>query len=247
MELDHSFTVPVPPDRAWDVLLDVARVAPCMPGATVDEFDGEVITGRLKVKVGPVTLTYRGTATFIERNPAARMVVMKAFGEETRGAGTASATVRASLEPESSGEATKVTMHTTMNITGRPAQFGRGVMVEVGGKLVEKFAGNLAQQLAPETDAEADEADSTAAAPSTSDVLDRPAGSVGFLKLVEKFAGDLAQQLAPETEPRLTKLTARPLHRPHPMLSIGPPDLPGFSSATAVRTPRLMRACCSSS
>ncbi len=145
MELDHSFTVPVPPDRAWDVLLDVERIAPCMPGATVDEFDGEVVTGRIKVKVGPVSLTYRGTAKFIERDPAEQAVVVEASGKETRGAGTASATVRASLEPEASGEATKVTMHTTMNVTGRPAQFGRGVMVEVGGKLVEKFADNLAQ------------------------------------------------------------------------------------------------------
>jgi carbon monoxide dehydrogenase subunit G len=145
MELDHSFTVPVPPDRAWDVLLDVEKIAPCMPGATVEEFDGEVVTGRIKVKVGPVSLTYRGTAKFIERDPAAQVVVVEASGKETRGAGTASATVRASLEPESSGEATRVTMHTTMNVTGRPAQFGRGVMVEVGGKLVEKFAENLAQ------------------------------------------------------------------------------------------------------
>src|SRR6266568_2353223 len=147
MEMDHSFTVPVPPERAWDVLLDVERIAPCMPGATVDEFDGEVVTGRIKVKVGPVSLTYRGTAKFTERDDAAQVVVVEAAGKETRGAGTASATVRASLEPESSGQATKVTMHTTMNVTGRPAQFGRGVMVEVGGKLVEKFAENLAQQI----------------------------------------------------------------------------------------------------
>ncbi len=145
IELDNSFTVPVPPDRAWDVLLDVERIAPCMPGATVDEFDGEVVTGRIKIKVGPVSLTYRGTAKFTERDPEARFVVVEASGKETRGAGTASATVRASLEPEPSGEATKVIMHTTMNVTGRPAQFGRGVMVEVGGKLVEKFADNLSQ------------------------------------------------------------------------------------------------------
>jgi uncharacterized protein len=149
MEMDHSFTVPVPPQRAWDVLLDVERIAPCMPGATVEEFDGEVVTGRIKVKVGPVSLTYRGTAKFTERDPDAQVVVVEASGKETRGAGTASATVRASLESESSGEATKVTMHTTMNVTGRPAQFGRGVMVEVGGKLVEKFAENLSQLISP--------------------------------------------------------------------------------------------------
>jgi uncharacterized protein len=145
MELDHSFTVPVPPDRAWEVLLDVERIAPCMPGATVEEFDGEVVTGRIKVKVGPVSLTYRGTAKFTERDPDARVVVVDASGKETRGAGTASAAVRASLEP--SGEGTQVSIHTTMNVTGRPAQFGRGVIAEVGGKLVEKFAENLAQMI----------------------------------------------------------------------------------------------------
>ncbi len=154
--MDHSFTVPVPPERAWDVLLDVKGIAPCMPGATVDEFDGEVVTGRIKVKVGPVSLTYRGTAKFIERDPVAQVVVMEASGKETRGAGTASATVRASLEPEASGEATRVTMHTTMNVTGRPAQFGRGVMVEVGGKLVERFADNLAQLISGDGAAAAD-------------------------------------------------------------------------------------------
>ena len=144
MEMDHSFTVPVPPDQAWDVLLDVKRIAPCMPGATVDAVDGDMVTGHIKVKVGPVSLTYRGTANFGDRDPAARTILVEASGKETRGAGTASATVRASLEP-SGDDATVVTMHTTMNVTGRPAQFGRGVMVEVGGKLVEQFAQNLAQ------------------------------------------------------------------------------------------------------
>ena len=148
MEMDHSFTVPVPPDRAWDVLLDVEKIAPCMRGATVDDFDGEVVTGRIKVKVGPVSLTYRGTAKFTERDPEAMVIVLEASGKETRGAGTASATVRATLEPEQGGEATKASMHTTMNVTGRPAQFGRGVMVEVGGKLVEQFAQNLRQLIA---------------------------------------------------------------------------------------------------
>ena len=148
MEMDHSFTVPVPPERAWDVLLDVEKIAPCMPGATVDEFDGEVVTGRIKVKVGPVSLTYRGTAKFTERDPDAKVIVLEASGKETRGAGTASATVRATLEPEPGGEGTTASMHTTMNVTGRPAQFGRGVMVEVGSKLVEQFAQNLRQLIA---------------------------------------------------------------------------------------------------
>jgi carbon monoxide dehydrogenase subunit G len=169
IELDNSFTVPVPPDRAWDVLLDVEKIAPCMPGATVEEFDGEVVTGRIKVKVGPVSLTYRGTAKFIERDPGNQVVMVEASGKETRGAGTASATVRAALEPGESADSTRVTMHTTMNVTGRPAQFGRGVMVEVGGKLVEKFAENLSQLISGGNGASASTEASEATAPGDGD------------------------------------------------------------------------------
>ncbi len=148
MELEHSFTVPVPVERAWDVLLDVERVAPCMPGATLDSVDGDDIKGRIKVKVGPISMTYAGTATFTERDKAARVVTLEASGKETRGAGTASATVRSVLADQD-GQ-TQVTVHTTLNVTGKPAQFGRGVMAEVGGKLIGIFADNLAAMLAAE-------------------------------------------------------------------------------------------------
>jgi carbon monoxide dehydrogenase subunit G len=148
IEFDNSFTVPVPPEQAWDVLLDVERIAPCMPGATVDDMDGDVVNGRMKIKVGPVSLTYRGTAKFTERNLEARTVALEASGKETRGAGTASADVTAVLTPDPAG--TAVAIHTAMNVTGRPAQFGRGVMVEVGGKLVDQFAANLSKLLAGE-------------------------------------------------------------------------------------------------
>ena len=148
MELEHSFTVPVPEERAWEVLLDVSRVAPCMPGATLDSVDGDVISGRIKVKVGPIAMTYAGTARFTERDPAAHVITLEASGKETRGAGTASAKVRSMLEGKN-GQ-THVVVHTTLNVTGRPAQFGRGVMAEVGGKLIGVFASNLAAMLAAE-------------------------------------------------------------------------------------------------
>ena len=159
MELEHSFSVPVPVARAWDVLLDVERVAPCMPGATLDSVDGDNIAGRIKVKVGPITMTYAGTAKFTERDRDAGVVVLEASGKETRGAGTASATVRSELKAD--GDRTNVIVHTTLNVTGKPAQFGRGVLAEVGGKLVGIFATNLAAMLAAETGDESAGAEST--------------------------------------------------------------------------------------
>ena len=145
MDLEHSFIIPVPPEQAWQALLDVEQVAPCMPGASVDSFDGEVISGKIKVKVGPVQMTYAGTARFTERDEATKTVVLEASGKETRGSGTASATIRSSLQDEA-GQ-TRVLVRTTMTVTGRPAQFGRGVMAEVGGRIIGKFATNLAAEL----------------------------------------------------------------------------------------------------
>jgi len=118
-----------------------------MPGAPVDAVDGDEIKGRIKVKVGPVSLTYAGTAHFTERDEQARSVTLEASGKETRGSGTAAATVRSTLQGEGDGQ-TRVVVHTTMSVTGRPAQFGRGVMTEVSGRIIERFAANLAAQLA---------------------------------------------------------------------------------------------------
>jgi carbon monoxide dehydrogenase subunit G len=146
MDLEHSFTVPVPADQAWDVLLDVERVAPCMPGATLDSVEGDEIKGRIKVKLGPVSMTYAGTARITERDPDAGVVTLEASGKETRGAGTAAATIRSELH--SQGGQTEVTVHTSLNVTGRPAQFGRGVMADVSAKLIGVFASNLADMLA---------------------------------------------------------------------------------------------------
>jgi len=145
MNLEHEFAVPVPVDEAWRVLLDVERIAPCMPGATLTSVDGRDFTGSVKVKVGPITVTYDGKATFDEIDEAARRVVIAAIGKETRGAGTAAATVTAILVD--AGTTTTVRVDTDLNVTGRPAQFGRGVMAEVGAKLVGQFAACLADEL----------------------------------------------------------------------------------------------------
>jgi carbon monoxide dehydrogenase subunit G len=172
IELDNSFTVPVPPKQAWDVLLDVERIAPCMPGATVTGVDGDEITGTVKVKLGPVSLTYKGTARFTEKDEERRSVSLEANGKETRGSGTASATVQASLAPGESDGETAVTMHTSLNVTGRPAQFGRGVMADVSAKLVEQFATNLSELLAQPVPAESADVEPTDAAEPTDAVAD---------------------------------------------------------------------------
>ncbi|MEO3862195.1 SRPBCC family protein [Acrocarpospora sp. B8E8] len=142
MRFEHEFTVPVPVEQAWSVLLDAERVAPCLPGASLDSVEGDTVTGKMRVKVGPITVTYNGTATFENVDKDAHTLTLKASGKEARGAGTASATVAARLVPE--GDTTKVTVETSFNVTGRPAQFGRGVMNEVGSRLIDRFATNLA-------------------------------------------------------------------------------------------------------
>lgn len=201
MELEHSFTIPVPPEQAWQVLLDVERIAPCMPGATVDSADGDVVKGRIKVKVGPVTMTYAGTARFVERDAQARAVTLEASGKETRGAGTASATIRSTLQDE--GGQTKVVVHTTMSVTGRPAQFGRGVMAEVGGRIIERFAANLAALLAGEGSPAA------GAAAQGAPASDAPAGAPGAGS-APAAAGSAADGGAPDS-PKVTLDGAVPL------------------------------------
>lgn len=146
MELRHEFDVPVPVDEAWRALLDIESVAPCLPGATVEEYDGRTVTGSVKVKVGPITVTYRGTAVFEEQDETAHRMVLVASGRETRGQGTARATLTGVLSARDEG--TAVSVRTDLAVTGRPAQFGRGVLAEVGDRLVGQFAACLADRLA---------------------------------------------------------------------------------------------------
>ncbi|MEV0591974.1 SRPBCC family protein [Nonomuraea cavernae] len=146
MRFEHEFTVPVPIEQAWAVLLDVERVAPCLPGAALDTIEGDEFTGRMKIKVGPITVTYRGSARFEDVDKDAHSLTIQASGKEARGTGTAAATVKATLSPADGS--TAVAVESSFNVTGRPAQFGRGVMSEVGGKLIDRFAANLADLLA---------------------------------------------------------------------------------------------------
>lgn len=147
MDLQNSFTVPADVDTAWKTLLDVEAIAPCMPGATLESVDGDHFTGNVKVKLGPVTMVYGGQATFINKDETARTAVIEGTGKETRGTGTAKAVVTIVLTAEGPSS-TRVDVTTDLTITGKAAQFGRGVMQDVASRLVGQFAGNLEQVIA---------------------------------------------------------------------------------------------------
>ncbi|MBE1497707.1 carbon monoxide dehydrogenase subunit G [Amycolatopsis lexingtonensis] len=163
MRLDHEFTVPAPIGEVWQAVVDPERVAPCMPGATLTKVEGDAFSGTVKVKLGPISLLYKGHGEFLEKDDAAHKVTIKASGKDARGAGTASATVTLTLTESDGG--THGAVATDLAITGKPAQFGRGLISEVGGKILDTFAGCLSGKLAPEPAAAPEPEPAPAAAP----------------------------------------------------------------------------------
>lgn len=151
MQLEHRFTVPADIDTVWAALMDPERVAPCMPGATLTEYSGTTFTGTVKVKVGPISLLYKGSGEFVETDEDAHRATIKASGKDSRGNGTATATVTVLLVEN--GAKTEGEVRTDLAITGKPAQFGRGLISEVGTKILNTFADCLAKKLAPDAPA----------------------------------------------------------------------------------------------
>ena len=145
MELTNEFTVPVPVERAWEVLTDVELIAPCLPGAQLQEIEGDEYRGVVKVKVGPITAQYKGAATVQEQDESARRMVLKAEGRDTRGQGSASALITVTMSEESGR--THVTVDTDLTIKGKVAQFGRGMIADVSGKLMDEFVSCLEGKL----------------------------------------------------------------------------------------------------
>src|SRR5690242_1973949 len=146
MRIENSFTVGLPEEDAWRVLLDVERIAPCMPGAELQEVAGDEYRGVVKVKLGAITAQYKGAVRFAEVDEAGRRLVLRAEGRETRGQGNASATVTATLRPAGEGR-TEVAIETDLTISGKIAQFGRGVLADVSSKLLADFARCLENDL----------------------------------------------------------------------------------------------------
>ena len=148
MELTNDFEVGVPISQAWAVLTDLERIAPCMPGAKLEEIEGEEYRGICKVKVGPITAQYKGAAYFESRDDATYIAVLKGSGRDTRGQGNASATITMRLVSDGAG--TAVSVETDLAITGKVAQFGRGVMADVSAKLLAQFVANLERDVLSE-------------------------------------------------------------------------------------------------
>jgi carbon monoxide dehydrogenase subunit G len=149
MQLENKFTIDAPIDKAWEALNTPETVAPCFPGATLQEYEGDSFTGTVKVKLGPISLTYKGKGTYVSRDDENHKVVIEASGRDSRGNGTASATVTGTMVADGPSR-TAVTMVTDMTITGRPAQFGRGVISDVADKIIGQFSACVASKLAPE-------------------------------------------------------------------------------------------------
>ena len=170
MKLENKFTIDAPIDKAWEALNTPETVAPCFPGATLQEYEGDSFTGTVKVKLGPISLTYKGKGTYVSRDDENHKVVIEANGRDARGNGTASATVTGTMVADGPNR-TAVVMVTDMTITGRPAQFGRGVISDVADKIIGQFSACVASKLAPEAAPAAaapspQPASATAAAPS---------------------------------------------------------------------------------
>jgi len=147
VDLTHQFTVPTSVEETWSSFLDIGSMAECFPGAQVTSAEGDTFTGTVKVKLGPIAMVYAGSGTFVEKDEAARRLVVEAKGRDKRGNGTAGANATLTMAPEGTG--TKVEIVTDLAVTGKPAQFGRGVMQDVSDKLLGQFVACLEQKSAP--------------------------------------------------------------------------------------------------
>ncbi|EOD68903.1 SRPBCC family protein [Amycolatopsis vancoresmycina] len=235
MRLDHEFTVPAPIGEVWQAVVDPERVAPCMPGATLTKVEGDKFSGTVKVKLGPISLLYKGNGEFLEKDDAARKVTIKASGKDSRGAGTAAATVTLTLTETDGG--THGAVATDLAITGKPAQFGRGLISEVGGKILDTFAGCLSGKLAPAENAAeqgtagrapaAQESTAQAAAGKASAAQASPVAA-GKSQAGQEAATAPAAQAQPAAEPAVKPVpdapgqAAEPVAKPQPAVKPAP-------------------------
>jgi len=227
MELTHDFTVPAPIDTTWATFMDLHRVGSCFPGAVVTDASDDGFAGTVKVKLGPIALQYAGAGTFLERDDQAYRAVIEAKGKDKRGNGTAGATVTIQLAP--SGEGTRVDVTTDLSVTGKPAQFGRGVMQDVSDKLLGQFVACIEQQFAVEDEPAPEpvprpDAGPSDAGPSAPSAAAGEAGSagVGGTASGSGAVGQSVGTASPGTTGGLAPAASRPAGRSTPRLTSVP-------------------------
>ncbi|HKA94326.1 MAG TPA: SRPBCC family protein [Acidimicrobiia bacterium] len=197
MNIQDEFRVDVPVEEAWRVLTDVERIAPCMPGAQLQEVEGDEFRGIVKVKVGPITAQYKGKAHFTEKDEANHRAVIRAEGRDTRGQGNASATVTAVLVPDEAG--TRVTIDSDVTITGKVSQFGRGVIGDVSSKLLGQFVDNLERDVLSGSNPDAAPAAPTPSTPSTPSASTSSTASAGPAASIPSTSAAPAASEGPRT------------------------------------------------
>jgi uncharacterized protein len=216
MQLENKFTIDAPIEKAWQALNTPETVAPCFPGATLQEYEGDSFTGTVKVKLGPISLTYKGKGTYVTRDDENHKVVIEASGRDSRGNGTANATVTGTMVADGP-DRTAVTMVTDMTITGRPAQFGRGVISDVADKIIGQFSACVASKLAPEEEAEPAAATEAAPAPASAPKAEPKTGQAGGGSATNgSAAAATATATAPAKGPVLSSASA-PATQPKPV------------------------------
>jgi len=202
MELNHEFNVNVPAEQAWSVLTNVEMIAPCLPGAQLQEVEGDTYRGVVKIKVGPIVAQFKGQAVFAERDDVNKKAVLKAEGRDTGGKGNANATITAQLT-QISDSVTKVNVDTDLAITGKVAQFGRGALADVSDKLLAQFAASLnellesqpAAESAPVVQTETVAPETAAEQPAEVRKIDAPEAKP--IDLIGTAGGTMAKMVAP--------------------------------------------------
>lgn len=216
MQLENSFTIDAPIEKAWEALNTPQTIAPCFPGATLTEYEDDTFTGTVKVKLGPISLTYKGKGVYKERDDAAHRVVIDASGRDSRGNGTAEATVTGTMTADGPDK-TAVTMVTDMKITGRPAQFGRGVISDVADKIIGQFASCVASKLqagdapAATESVESGEGSAPVPAPVPASASASAAGSASSNGATGGATGGAATATAPVTATRPAAASTAPM------------------------------------
>lgn len=196
MKLENEFRVSVPIERAWEVLTDIPLITPCLPGATLTDHDGDEFKGKVKIKVGPVTADYSGKAVFVQRDEANHHVEISATGRDSRGSGNASAVISADMTTD--GDGTKVAIVTDLKISGKVAQFGKGMIAEVSTKLIDQFVDCIEQELLGEAIVEQVAAESAGEPEGAATASSRPRSQQAeTLDLMEYAGNSVYKRLIP--------------------------------------------------